>query len=94
MRNGIDKDVFGPLDAVPARPAGAPLRILVEGSPAVSFKGVPEALAAAAAMHEPHTVTLVCADREAAAGARGRPRRRAALARARWRPSTSATTSC
>jgi glycosyltransferase involved in cell wall biosynthesis len=70
VRNGIDKDVFGPLDAVPVRPAGAPLRILVEGSPAVALKGVPEALASAAAMHEAHTVTLVCADREAAAGAR------------------------
>jgi O-antigen biosynthesis protein len=69
VRNGIDKAVFGPLDAVPPRPSGAPLRILVEGSPAVPMKGVPEALAAAAAMHEPHTVTLVSADREAARGA-------------------------
>jgi glycosyltransferase involved in cell wall biosynthesis len=69
VRNGIDKDVFGPLDAVPARPAGAPLRILVEGSPAVALKGVPEALAAAAAMDEPHAVTLVCGDRAAAADA-------------------------
>lgn len=70
VRNGIDKDVFGPLDAVPPRAPGAPLRILVEGSPAVALKGVGAALDAAAAMHAPHTVTLICADREAAHGAR------------------------
>ena len=66
VRNGIDKDVF----AVPPEPPAhdGPLHILVEGSPAVWLKGVPEALAASAAMREPHMVTLVCADRAAAEG--------------------------
>jgi glycosyltransferase involved in cell wall biosynthesis len=68
VRNGIDKEVF----AIPDEPppdGGGPLRVLVEGSPAVWLKGVPEALAAAAAMREPHIVTLVCPDRAAAEGA-------------------------
>jgi glycosyltransferase involved in cell wall biosynthesis len=67
VRNGIDKEVFVIPDEPPAHEG--PLRILVEGSPAVWLKGVPEALAACAAMREPHTVTLVCADRAAAEGA-------------------------
>jgi glycosyltransferase involved in cell wall biosynthesis len=67
VRNGIDKSVFAPGDGPPVRTRG-PLRILVEGSPAVPMKGVPEALQAAAAMDEPHTVTLVAADRAATAG--------------------------
>jgi len=67
VRNGIDKEVFAIPDDPPAHEG--PLRILVEGSPAVWLKGVPEALAACSAMREPHTVTLVCADRAAAEGA-------------------------
>jgi glycosyltransferase involved in cell wall biosynthesis len=66
VRNGIDKDVF----AIPAQvqpSVDGPLRIMVEGSPAVWLKGVPEALAAASAMREPHHVTLVCGDRGALA---------------------------
>ena len=50
VRNGIDKSVFA-CRRVPAAPAprvDGPLRVLVEGSPAVPFKGVDEALAAAA----------------------------------------------
>jgi O-antigen biosynthesis protein len=68
VRNGIDKDVFRVPDAVAPRVDG-PLRVLVEGSPAVAMKGVGEALAATAAMREPRHVTLVSADRAAAAGA-------------------------
>jgi glycosyltransferase involved in cell wall biosynthesis len=68
VRNGIDKSVF----AIPQRLAPSvegPLRVLVEGSPAVALKGVGEALEAAGAMQEPRHVTLVCADRQAADGA-------------------------
>ena len=79
------------------RGAGAPHRRAAadprRGQPGGGDQGRGEALAAAAAMHEPHTVTLVCGDREAPRGAPRRPRRRAALARARWRTSTRATTS-
>ncbi|MCW3045752.1 MAG: glycosyltransferase family 4 protein [Solirubrobacterales bacterium] len=71
VRNGIDKAVFGPVPSPPVALDG-PLRIVVEGSPDVPLKGVPDALAAAAAMREPHTVTLVCADREAATAAGAR----------------------
>jgi hypothetical protein len=69
VRNGIDKSVF----AVPERlvpNVGEPLRVLVEGSPAVPLKGVGDALAATGAMHEPRRVTLVTADR---AGAHSAP---------------------
>ncbi len=68
--NGVDKAVFAIPSAVPDRPAGAPLRILVEGDPAVPFKGVPEALSAVAAMRERHHVTLVSAGSDAAPGLR------------------------
>ena len=40
MRNGIAKDVFAPVDARAGRRAPAPLRILIEGSARVPFKGV------------------------------------------------------
>ena len=60
VRNGIDKDVFAPLERVPVS-AREPLRILIEGSPGVAFKGVPEALQAVRAMREPHHVTVVTA---------------------------------
>jgi glycosyltransferase involved in cell wall biosynthesis len=65
VRNGIDKALFAPPPAPPVR-IGRPLQILVEGSPAVPSKGVREALAAAAQMDEPHYVTLITADRDAA----------------------------
>lgn len=61
VRNGIDKSVFG-RPAPPEPSVAGPLRVLIEGSPAVAMKGVPEALAAVAAMHEPARVTLVSAD--------------------------------
>jgi glycosyltransferase involved in cell wall biosynthesis len=57
VRNGIDKEVFAPLDQV--TPHEGPLRILVEGPLQVWFKQVPEALTATAAMREPHHLTLI-----------------------------------
>jgi glycosyltransferase involved in cell wall biosynthesis len=69
VRNGIDKAVFAPAPALPVRATDEPLRVLVEGSPAVALKGVGDALAATSAMHAPHTVTLVSSDRDAARGA-------------------------
>ncbi len=64
VRNGIDKQVFVPLDRVPPS-TGGPLRVLVEGSPSAWFKHVPEAIAAAQAMREPHDLTVVCGERAA-----------------------------
>ncbi len=64
VRNGIEKDVFAPLEHAPVNAHG-PLRVLVEGSPHSWFKHVREAIHAAAAMREPHHVTVVCTDREA-----------------------------
>jgi glycosyltransferase involved in cell wall biosynthesis len=58
VRNGIAKDVFACPPAPPVR-GDQPLRILVEGNPHVWFKGVPEALAATAAMRAPRHVTAV-----------------------------------
>ncbi|MDA0164735.1 glycosyltransferase family 4 protein [Solirubrobacter ginsenosidimutans] len=60
VRNGIAKDLFPPLDAVPI--VRGPLRILIEGSARVSYKGVGEALAATAAMTGPRQVTVVAGD--------------------------------
>jgi glycosyltransferase involved in cell wall biosynthesis len=58
VRNGIAKDLFaGPAEVRAV--AGGPLRILIEGSPDVWFKGVKEALAATDAMHDDRHVTLV-----------------------------------
>ncbi len=58
VRNGIAKDVFA-LPAAPPVRVDEPLRVLIEGDPAVWFKGVPEALAATGDMQEPREVTLV-----------------------------------
>jgi O-antigen biosynthesis protein len=58
VRNGIAKDMFSGPDEPDPLTTG-PLRILVEGSPAVWFKGVDDALAATAEMAEPRHVTLV-----------------------------------
>ncbi|HET6550539.1 MAG TPA: glycosyltransferase family 4 protein, partial [Solirubrobacter sp.] len=60
VRNGIAKDVFPPLERVPL--AHGPLRILIEGSARVPFKGVGDALAATSAMAEPRHVTVVAPD--------------------------------
>jgi glycosyltransferase involved in cell wall biosynthesis len=58
VRNGVAKDVFASPATPPVR-GDEPLRILVEGNPAAWFKGVPEALAATAAMTAPRVVTAV-----------------------------------
>lgn len=65
VRNGIDKDVFA---ARPARDAGGPLRVLVEGQPTLWFKGVADAVAAVRAMAEPSSLTLVGPEAEPLAG--------------------------
>ncbi len=62
VRNGIAKDIFVPVAEVPVRGAGEPLRVLVEGSSRVPFKGVADALAATGAMAEPRHVTIVSPD--------------------------------
>jgi glycosyltransferase involved in cell wall biosynthesis len=62
VRNGVAKDVFVSPAEPPAR-TDDPLRILVEGNPHVWFKGVPEALDAAAEMEAPRHVTAVTAAR-------------------------------
>lgn len=64
VRNGIDKDVFPPLEHAPVNTTG-PLRVLIEGSPSSWFKHVHDAIYAAAAMREPHHVTVICDDRQA-----------------------------
>jgi glycosyltransferase involved in cell wall biosynthesis len=64
VRNGIDKEVFAPLEHPPVNTTG-PLRVLIEGSPSSWFKHVHEAIDAAAAMREPHHVTVVCGERKA-----------------------------
>jgi glycosyltransferase involved in cell wall biosynthesis len=63
VRNGIAKDVFASPAAAPVALNG-PLRILVEGSATIAFKGIPEALAATSQMNEERVVTLVTPDRE------------------------------
>jgi glycosyltransferase involved in cell wall biosynthesis len=64
VRNGIDKDIFAPLEQAPIN-AADPLRVLIEGSPSSWFKHVHDAIDAASAMREAHHVTVVCGDREA-----------------------------
>jgi glycosyltransferase involved in cell wall biosynthesis len=63
VRNGIDKEVFAPLERVP-EPTEDPLRVLIEGSPSAWFKHLPEAIDAAAAMREPHHLTVVTGERD------------------------------
>ena len=63
VRNGIAKDVFVSPPAAPVA-LGRPLRILVEGSPQIAFKGIGEALAATTQMRQPRHVTLVTPDRD------------------------------
>jgi glycosyltransferase involved in cell wall biosynthesis len=58
VRNGIDKDVFRPLECVSPRTHG-PLRILVEGRSDSWFKGLPDAIAAIRLMRESHFLTVV-----------------------------------
>ena len=61
VRNGIDKGAFPLPGKLDVRWDG-PLRVLVEGHAGVWFKGVESASYAAAAMKEPHHVTLVVPD--------------------------------
>jgi glycosyltransferase involved in cell wall biosynthesis len=63
VRNGIDKDVFAPVERVVANISG-PLRVLVEGYPDIWFKGVNAAIAATRLMAEPHELTVVAPHRE------------------------------
>jgi glycosyltransferase involved in cell wall biosynthesis len=58
VRNGIDKNAF-PLPSRTDVRRDGPLRVLVEGHLGVWFKGVEAAAYAAAAMREPHHLTLV-----------------------------------
>jgi glycosyltransferase involved in cell wall biosynthesis len=64
VRNGIEKDVFGPIEQAPVN-VSDPLRVLIEGSPSSWFKHVHDAINAASAMREPHHVTVVCGERKA-----------------------------
>jgi O-antigen biosynthesis protein len=96
VRNGIDKDVFAPVDAPAVRGGGEPLRILIEGNPGVWFKGVNEALEACRLMQQPRIVTTITPEgrklngadialreRPDRGGLRGARRRTQALARGR-----------
>lgn len=67
VRNGINKDIFAPLERVEPAVSG-PLRVLVEGSPGVWHKRVSEAVAAARLMEEPSQLTVVSGDPAAIAG--------------------------
>lgn len=61
VRNGVAKEVFrSPPEVAPA--LSGPLRIVVEGSRAVGFKGVDAALEATRRMREPRHVTLITPD--------------------------------
>ncbi len=64
VRNGIDKDVFAPVEHAPINTED-PLRVLIEGSPVAWFKHVHDAIHASAAMREPRHVTVVCGERAA-----------------------------
>jgi O-antigen biosynthesis protein len=64
VRNGIDKQVFTPPDRLDVR-LDRPLRIVVEGNPAVWFKNVRAALRSVEQMAEPRHLTLVTGAREA-----------------------------
>jgi glycosyltransferase involved in cell wall biosynthesis len=62
VRNGIAKEVFTARETVRPR-LGGPLRVLVEGYRGSPFKGIDDAVAAVAAMSEPHHLTAVVPDR-------------------------------
>ncbi|MDE3070057.1 MAG: glycosyltransferase family 4 protein [Acidobacteriota bacterium] len=63
VRNGIDKELYGPRESVEVRGDG-PLRVLIEGSAGAWFKHVRDAVDAAAAMRATRHVTVVTPDRE------------------------------
>lgn len=64
VRNGIDKEIFAPLESAPVS-VGGPLRVLVEGSPSSWFKHVHSAIEAVGTMREPHVLTVVTGERDA-----------------------------
>lgn len=66
VANGVSKELFAGPDAPPRTDRRAPLRVLVEGSPNLWFKGVDSAVAAAARMTRERTVTLVSPEQTAA----------------------------
>jgi glycosyltransferase involved in cell wall biosynthesis len=59
VRNGIDKDVFAPVESIEPSRSGQPLRVLVEGNPEHWLKAVPDALAALERTQRPIRSTLV-----------------------------------
>lgn len=58
VTNGIDKEVFAPLDAAPPAHDG-PLRILIEGHPDVWFKSIDESRRSVEAMNAAREVVYV-----------------------------------
>ena len=61
--NGIDKHCFVPPEPAGAKSADRPLRVLVEGSPGLWFKGIQEAATVLELAREPVTTTLVTPER-------------------------------
>ncbi len=59
VRNGIDKQVFAPVETIEPN-IDEPLRVLIEGSPESWFKGLRPAIRAADKMKEPKRLTIVC----------------------------------
>jgi len=57
--NGVAKDVFVAPAAPERTDRDAPLRVVIEGSPNLWFKGIDSALAATGGMTRPRTVTLI-----------------------------------
>lgn len=57
--NGVDKELFSSPPEPPARPAESPLRVLLEGSQNLWYKGIDSAVAATQRMTAPRDVTLV-----------------------------------
>ena len=62
VRNGIDKQVFAPVEAIEPN-IDEPLRVLIEGSPESWYKGIGNAINSVKAMKEPKRLTLVCPNR-------------------------------
>ncbi len=62
VRNGIDKQVFAPIESVEPN-TDEPLRVLIEGSPESWYKGIGNAINSVKAMKEPKRLTLVCPNR-------------------------------
>ena len=62
VRNGIDKQVFAPIDTIEPN-IDEPLRVLIEGSLESWYKGIGNAINSVNAMKEPKRLTLVCPNR-------------------------------